>query len=90
MNQSDLLFEDDEEEEEEEEEPEIITYRANFSRTVYGTEYTSVTFEAQEGLTGEEIDSIAWRELNAGRYQDWSAGDYWDSGDPELDEVEEE
>ena len=86
MDQVALLFEDPEEIEEDE--PEIIEYRANFSRTIYGTEYTSITFEAPASTSDSDLDEIAWRELNSSRYPNWESSDSWDSGDTELDEVE--
>jgi hypothetical protein len=48
MNEADLLFADQEVEDDEDEgdEPEMIEYRASFSRNVYVTEYASITFEA--------------------------------------------
>lgn len=87
-NEANLLFADPDEELEEDE-PEIIEYRANFSRTVYLTESTSVTFEAEAGLSKQELDRLAWEEFNWERYHDWYSHDDYDSGDTELDDIEE-
>jgi len=77
------------EDEDDDDEPEMIEHQARFSRSVYSTEFCSVTFEAPEGADSNEINELAWAAYNAERYNDWYSGDCYDTGDTELDDVEE-
>lgn len=87
MSEADVLFMD-EPDEVEDDEPELIPYRANFSRAVFSTEYCSVSFEAPEGLTDNELNDMAWNAFDNDRYTEWHSGDYYDTEDVELDDVE--
>lgn len=97
MSEADLLFADPEDEldeghtEDEDNEPELIEYRVNFTRTAYVTESASITFEAEEGLDNDDLEALAWEAARNSRHGlEWDNDGEWDSGDEEIESIEEE